>query len=540
MKQGTFFSNFSSHLANLAFLLSSFVFFVFLCLSFFSLAKPAFAQSNPCSASANFNTCSWAWNDAIGWLSHNSVDDPETAVFGVHIDESGGTVAGHAWNDLLGYIDFSAVTYDETTGELDGQASILDLGVNGSVSLRGDCTPSCGGYGVAIVGDQVTGFAWNDTIGWINFQPGLGGVEFQSAQNPNVRGWAWNDSYGWIAFRFTDYELDWGVNLNPDATITGYAWGDNVGWIDYDPAGPYPAAPSNSARYDSATGEVTGWAQIVGMGNDGWILMSDNGTIPFATTIDLLTGEWGGYAWNDDLGWIAYSHTFGEVFTSVGSSGPVAPVLETPLDCVDTYTINPTAGLTPALDWNDYSTLDGSTQLNYHIQVDADPLFGAPIIDEVVNSTSSLYSIGLGTLSYNGTYYWRVRVESSNNDWSDWGEIGALGESNCFRTPLHAPPLCDFSMNPAPAIVDQETQFTDLTIAYGGATRDFWDWDYGDGNTQFGSDPIENEKPKHTYTDVGDITVTLRVVDSDGYECTTNSDELVASQLPEFRRVIPR
>lgn len=499
-------------------------------------------EPGPCSVSP-FNTCSWAWSDTMGWIAHNSVDDPATPVFGMHIPPAGGALEGHAWNDLLGYIDFTGGSYDQTTGEISGTAQILDLGGNGTMQLRGDCTPSCGGYGVSVVGDQVTGFAWNDTIGWIDFQPSFGGVTFNEDASISVSGWAWNDSYGWIAFRFTNYELEWGVNLETNGNFTGYAWNDIVGWLNYDHPGPYPAAPTNSARWDSTTEEVSGWVYADGLaagGADPWILLRDNGAVPFGVSMNGLTGRWSGWAWSDEFGWIAYDHTHGNVRTEFGAGGPATPILTTPLECVDTYTINPNAGLTPALDWSDYAALDGTGQLNYQVQVDTDPLFSAPIIDEVVNSTSSIYTVGLGILNYNATYYWRVRVESTDNEWSEWGELGPSAESNCFRTPLHAPPECSFTMNPSPATVDNETQFTDTSTLYGGATGAFWDWDYGDGNTQFGSDPIENQNPSHTYTEVGDVTITFRHVDSDGYECTTTSDEQVVLQLPEFRRVIPR
>ena len=61
------------------------------------------APSDLCE-STPFNTCMWAWNDNIGWISHNSIDDPATPVFGVHVNEDSGTVEGHAWNDILGYM----------------------------------------------------------------------------------------------------------------------------------------------------------------------------------------------------------------------------------------------------------------------------------------------------------------------------------------------------------------------------------------------------------------------------------------------------
>src|SRR5690606_5593679 len=114
------------------------------------------------------------------------------------------------------------------------------------------------------------------------------------------------------------------------------------------------------------------------------------------------TNRWNGWAWSDTIGWIQYNHIFGSVITQLRiESGPLAPTLIEPLACVDTYTLYPVAALTPVLDWSDYSALDESTQKGYHIQVDDDPLFGSPLIDEVMEAPDSLYTVGLGELVYN-------------------------------------------------------------------------------------------------------------------------------------------
>lgn len=515
--------------------LTTFFFLVSLvCSTLFVGAISVSAQA--CEAS-DLNTCSWAWNDNIGWVAHNSLDDPTTPAFGVDIAETGGTVTGHAWNDLLGYIDFTGASYDDVSGELSGTATILNLGAGGTVELRGDCIPSCGGYGVTVVGDQVTGFAWNDTIGWIDFQPSLGGVEYTSSQQPNVSGWAWNDSYGWISFRFTEYELDWGVNLEQNASFSGYAWSDNVGWIDYAPAGPYPSAPSHSALWNSTTNEVLGWIQIISMGDDGWIKLTDTGAIPHATTLDLNTGQWAGYGWNDTLGWFAFDHAYGSVLTNPNAAGAATPILQTPLDCVDTHSLDPNAGLTPSLEWSAFGSLDGSTQINYQVQVDENPTFAAPLIDDVVASDGNSYAVGLGTLTYNTVYYWRVRVENSNNEWSEWGDEGPAGESNCMTTQAHPAPDCSFDMTPAVPNKDEPVLFEDTTVTYGGSTKVFWAWDFDDGTTETGA---AAGTTTHTYTQEGDYNVSLTVTDSSGYQCTIQEAVPVSLQLPEFKRILPR
>ena len=92
--------------------------------------------------------------------------------------------------------------YNPSTGEISGAANITGLtqqGQDGSLIMQGDCTPTCGGYGVTIDSRGTwSGFAWNDLIGWVDFAPDFGGVYHNAVENPSVSGWAWSDNIGWI------------------------------------------------------------------------------------------------------------------------------------------------------------------------------------------------------------------------------------------------------------------------------------------------------------------------------------------------------
>ena len=57
--------------------------------------------------------------------------------------------------------------------------------------------------------------------------------------------------------------VDYGVNVDPGGIMSGYAWSDNIGWIDFSPGGPYPEPPNHGARLDTTTGQVTGWAKAL-------------------------------------------------------------------------------------------------------------------------------------------------------------------------------------------------------------------------------------------------------------------------------------
>lgn len=508
-----------------------------------------------CAASLH-NTCLWAWNDNIGWITHNSVDNPTAPEYGVDIDENTGAVTGHAWSDTGGWIDFAptsgfpeapnnGVQYNPSTGELSGWAYIEAFGANGWLKLRDSGAIP---YGVSIAANgNFSGYAWNDTFGWFEFAPsGYTPVRYDGDLTPSVYGWAWNDTLGWISMSFTGYDIDYGVNVEADGSITGYAWSE-IGWIQYDPAGPYPSSPNHSVRWDPITENVSGWARAVGMtggwAGTSWIKMRSaaGDTVNYGVRISRANGLWSGYAWNDTFGWIHYSHPFGAVYTKFAASGPATPVLVEPLNCVDTYTLQPASALTPTLDWSNYVALDSSSQAAFQLQVDDDPLFGSPVVDETINSTASNYAIGLGELTYNVAYYWRVRVQSSNGDWSEWGTTGTLGtETNCFRTPIHPAPVCDFTMSPATPALGVETQFTDTTQLFGGASVAQWSWTFGDGQSLIGSNPLVHKNPKHTYNSVGNVTVILAITDSDGYSCSESRPMSVQQVLPEFERVIPR
>lgn len=514
-----------------------------------------FFQYSIAQAGLEHNTVGWAWSDTIGWISHNSVDDPAVPLFGVDIDEDAGALSGHAWNDALGYIDFSAATYDAGTGEISGTAVILDWGAGvGDISLRGTCGAACT-YGVSVAPDgQLSGYGWNSTTGYIDFDPQVGPTDYGAIhnpdQNPSVGQYAWNDGFGWIFMRYDLYDVSYGVNLEENGNLSGYAWSE-LGWIDYDPAGPYPTSPTLSAQWDAATENILGWGQILSIdtaGDDGWILFSGDCAPTcggFGVKLAQATGDWSGYAWNNSIGWILFDHAYGSVHTDFTSNGPATPVLTTPTNCVEV------TDLTPSLDWSDYAALDGSTQQAFEIQVsDNDPFFdpGNLVIDYSTDNPppaypvdGSLYTVGLDEqLEYNKVYYWRVRVQSSAGDWSEYGITGPGGESNCFATPLHAPPVCAFNMIPTPPILEQPTQFTDESITYGGSVVAEWDWDFGDGNTWTGSDILVHQDPEHTYSTQEPITVSLTITDSDGYSCSIQESTSVTLSLPEIKRVTPR
>ncbi|MBI4193321.1 MAG: hypothetical protein HY536_01710 [Candidatus Colwellbacteria bacterium] len=121
-----------------------------------------------------------------------------------------------AWNDAIGWIDFYStnkvvVKANKVQGYADSSIGYISL----------DCSSGPPGSNCSknytIVNDgsgNLSGWAWNDAIGWISFScrnPETGGSapDYSCANTlyqvtidalGEFNGWAWNDAIGWISF----------------------------------------------------------------------------------------------------------------------------------------------------------------------------------------------------------------------------------------------------------------------------------------------------------------------------------------------------
>ncbi|MDP2629643.1 MAG: prepilin-type N-terminal cleavage/methylation domain-containing protein [Candidatus Harrisonbacteria bacterium] len=110
-----------------------------------------------------------------------------------------------AWNDLIGWIDFNTGTVVVSSTVLQGYAS------SGVGQIAFDCasspSESCAvSYQVSNDGSgNLSGWAWNDLIGWISFSSSS--PSYQVSIDPDsgeFSGWAWNNIVGWISFNCAD------------------------------------------------------------------------------------------------------------------------------------------------------------------------------------------------------------------------------------------------------------------------------------------------------------------------------------------------
>ena len=194
----------------------------------------------------------------------------------------------------------------------------------------------------------------------------------------------------------------------------------------------------------------------------------------------------------------------------------------------------------PTLHWT-YSDPNGNPQAASQIKI-----YGETTLDTGEIScppTCTSYTPSNDYIEYNliwgETYSWQVRVKDNQDSWSDWSV------SNSFTMPVHAYPWIDFSWAPLSPNVGEIVQFTDQSIAYGGASKSSWSWNFGDGNT------ASIQDPSHTYSTAGTYSVSLNVCDNTptvnggpyccGAPAAPNSqkDITVSLPLPEWEEIAP-
>lgn len=176
-----------------------------------------------------------------------------------------------AWNDVIGWVDFNITgTVTVTSSSISGYASsgVGFIALDCATSPTGDCSHS---YGVHNDGNGIlSGYAWNDAIGWIDFKSESGPVYgvTVSTSTGDFNGYAWNDVVGWFSFNCADLSVCGSSNYKTqtlwsdtistgiltstvfDTTITGGAGFNTILWQGTQPTGTrvkFQIATSNSS-----------------------------------------------------------------------------------------------------------------------------------------------------------------------------------------------------------------------------------------------------------------------------------------------------
>mgnify|MGYP001605979959 CR=1 FL=1 len=115
----------------------------------------------------------------------------------------------YAWNDVIGWIDFYFDDVNVSSQKLSGYASsavgYIAFDCVTSPSPPANCDVNFPNWKVSNDGSgYLSGWAWNDAIGWISFDSATAGSSYfyqvTIGSDGVFTGWAWNDIVGWISF----------------------------------------------------------------------------------------------------------------------------------------------------------------------------------------------------------------------------------------------------------------------------------------------------------------------------------------------------
>lgn len=169
-----------------------------------------------------------------------------------------------------------------------GKAAIVTNGTEGGNGADGKVVISWTDAG-ASSGAPIMGYAWSDTIGWIDLN---------------------------CANKGTCGAVNFGLSIDASGVTSGYAWSENIGWVSAhsaDLAG-CPIAPCE-ARVSGTIPNLlmTGWLKAIAAnaaengGWDGFIRLSSTGHAD-GVSYSTATGQFAGYAWGAmNVGWVSFA-----------------------------------------------------------------------------------------------------------------------------------------------------------------------------------------------------------------------------------------
>lgn len=127
-----------------------------------------------------------------------------------------------------------------------------------------------------------------------------------------ITGWAWSDTIGWVDLNCSNDNTcstsNYGLTVGSDGTLSGYAWSDNVGWVSAN-AGDLTGCPATPCTAKMSGSTITGWLKALSGGSsqsggwDGFISLSGSDYGPA-----LSSGVFSGFSWGSTVvGWVDWS-----------------------------------------------------------------------------------------------------------------------------------------------------------------------------------------------------------------------------------------
>lgn len=447
-------------------------------------------------------------------------------------------LSGHAWNDKVGWVSFNCTNHQNICANDPARSCTVDANCS---AVGGSCLLECenSNYGVNIAANGiVSGYAWNDKVGWISFQ--------ESAATPDE------------GFR----------TQCPSSCL---------------------AANNCSACYktNSNTGTLYGWAKILNMGDNGWIhLQKLNSSLGFtygAKVNNTSNGAFSGWTYNGNgdgsgLGWLSFSSrdcdTDGNGTIDVAACGTVGSAITSYAVQMDNP---PTAtnlkweypqGVSNPSDVNDH----GNAQLSYCASsppayaattnyypttmvlrwtfVDEQPTSakwrvqvwkqqGNQLVIDTGEQPGSATQCVLGvspcaplagrSIELGTAYKWEVTVW----DTADFNSGPVAGPN--FTTLSRDYPDVDFSMNPAEPRALENVTFTANATVYSGSPSYLWTF------TSASETTTTTPNPTVKFYDVDSASARLDVTDGGGYLCGKKDDSIgVTQSFPIWRETRPQ
>ncbi|MCX6718565.1 MAG: hypothetical protein NTY81_03130 [Candidatus Staskawiczbacteria bacterium] len=500
----------------------------------------SFFPANEIKASGN--VYGWAWTSNIGWISFNNLGLAGIPAGGGNVDyganiETNGDITGYAWSENIGWIKFDPAP---------------DL----------TAYPGCGYPTTPCYSSQVILSASYPINGWVRacsvFQSGCSGT--LSSNRGGWDGWLklpnlWIDASGSPSqFHYWTWG---GSSASSDSALNQAV----VGWGTFNclEGGANGESVCLSSNYKVAT-TFSFLPKING------VCGSANGSIvSFAPTSNLcLTGASSNVSGSGPWTWTCQGSDGGTDSLPCTANLDL-PTADNPHQLAPDYCNAPKTGnLTFKWDYND---IGNNPQARFDFQIADNSNFSSLKVDRRycdTNSTSqAVYVVASpnsyiqtycentpdqhnvntpNKLSYNTTYYWRVRVCNSQSNCSDWSS----GDS--FQTATHAYPSPDFTPSGILAtLVNNKANFSfdaGNTKCYDAGNNPtdcgLYTWNFGKDNVCFDTN-CQVSNPHIYYTSSGIRTVDLTVTDKDGYYCSTHHDVnvVIPSNVPQWQEISP-